>query len=81
LLLKQVRHKAAGIADNEAAVFADAQGGGFVMDDPEAENGVVAVKVGQGGQRLVDLSAWRAAISTAAKARWAKANKTGKSKL
>ncbi len=52
----QVRDEAAEVVGDEVVGFADAHAGGFLADDPAAEDGVVAVEIGEGEELLIDMS-------------------------
>ena len=52
--LKQVRDETAEIASDAARVLANSQSGGFVVDDPDTHDWVVAREVGQGSNRLIN---------------------------
>src|SRR5579859_3361236 len=47
--------EAAEVVGDEGVAFADADAGWLLADDPAADNGVVAVEVGEGGEFLVDI--------------------------
>ena len=51
---KPVRHKAAGIGRDAPAFFANAEPGGFVVHHPQAEHGMLAVKVAGRCDGLID---------------------------
>ena len=51
-----VRDEPAEVVGNEGIAFADAHAGGFLAYDPAAEDGVVAVEIGQREQLLIDMT-------------------------
>ena len=51
-----MRHEAAQVADDLATILTDAQSSGLMMDDPQAEHGMVAVEIRQGRQSLINES-------------------------
>src|SRR5579872_4319422 len=51
-----MRDKSAKVVGDQVIRFADTQPGGFLPDDPTAENRSFAVEVGEGEELLVDIS-------------------------
>src|ERR1700689_2870902 len=51
-----MRDEAAEVVGDEVVGFTNAHAGGFLPDDPAAEDGVSAVKVGEAKQLLIDIS-------------------------
>ena len=54
MLLKQMRHKTAGVGSYFRPVFPDSDTGRFSLNYPRTDHRVIAVKAGEGGELLID---------------------------
>src|SRR5258706_12709353 len=53
-LFEIMRHELAAVGGNRRGIFAYADPGGFVADDPGTDDGIALIECGQVGARLID---------------------------